>query len=56
MVTLIVTTSYIKLNLLLSMLYLTKDHYSEFIKSLEKPVLYLEGDKGANSILPVMKG
>ena len=38
------------------MVYLTKEQYFEFVKSLEKPVLYLSGSNGITSILPQLKG
>ena len=38
------------------MMYLTRSHFEEFVKSVETPVLYLEGEKGVTSLLPVLKG
>ncbi|KAL5263393.1 hypothetical protein ACHWQZ_G008681 [Mnemiopsis leidyi] len=39
-----------------SLVYLTKEQYMEFLKAQQKPVLYLEGDRGVTSILPSLKG
>ena len=39
-----------------SLVYLSREQYVEFLKALQKPVLYLEGDKGVTSILPPLKG
>ena len=37
-------------------MYLTRSHSEEFVKSVETPVLYLEGEKGLTSFLPNLKG
>ena len=46
--------AYIKL--MISLLFLTREQFLEFIKAIEKPVLYLEGSKGINSMYPQLRG
>ena len=42
--------------LTISLFYLTREHYVEFVKAVDKPVLFLEGSKGVNSMFPNLKG